>query len=230
MSRPKKNKNASRATRQPPKPLDGNYPVSASSMTDDELIKHCTQLLRCDTCGNGKATMRCSRCHLVHYCSRECQVKAWKQEHKSECEPISVLKKELQPFRVHCQLSSTNVEDNEQKERQVLEAEPKCAICFEQPMVKPVVLEKCHHAFCFPCLRSWNASHQATQPRLGFGPSSGTTPTSTALTCPLCRQVIPNMAETVWNDIKLLLYSAQGVNASKSFVQEQCTKALSKME
>ena len=171
--------------------------------------------------------MRCSRCQLAHYCSRECQAKHWKVEHKSDCADWEELRKEHQPFRVQCQLSSTNVEDNEKKQRQVLEEDPKCAICFEQPMVKPVVLQRCHHAFCFPCLQNWNNVHQTTQSSLGTGPF-GTT--SSTITCPLCRQVIPNLGNTVMADVRLLLLSAQKVNVSESFVREQCTKAQAKLE
>ena len=224
MPSPKKKNDSCRGKQQPPQSVDG---ASANAeMSDEELIRHCTQFIGCECCGKLNAKMRCSRCQLAHYCSRECQVKDWKQEHKSDCADLEELRKE-HSFRVQCQLSSTKLENNEQKQHQVLKAEPKCAICFEQPMVKPVVLEKCHHAFCFPCLLHWNSAHQATQSRLGFGPS-GTT--STALTCPLCRQVIPNMGHAVMADIKQLLFSAQEVNVSESFVLEQCTKALAKMD
>ena len=29
--------------------------------------------------------LQCSKCHAVAYCSRACQVKAWKAGHKREC-------------------------------------------------------------------------------------------------------------------------------------------------
>ena len=30
--------------------------------------------------------LRCSRCHYVRYCSKECQLKDWKKSHKKKCE------------------------------------------------------------------------------------------------------------------------------------------------
>ena len=39
----------------------------------------------CDFCGAPGATLRCSRCKSVAYCSRECQKGAWK-EHKATCQ------------------------------------------------------------------------------------------------------------------------------------------------
>lgn len=35
-------------------------------------------------------TKACTGCHKVRYCSRVCQSKAWKREHKHECKIISV--------------------------------------------------------------------------------------------------------------------------------------------
>ena len=36
------------------------------------------------------APYRCSRCHSVKYCSRECQRLAWKSDHKRECVQMNV--------------------------------------------------------------------------------------------------------------------------------------------
>ena len=163
--------------------------------------------------------MRCSRCQLVHYCSRECQVTDWKKGHKPICFPVEVHKMEAENLRLTSQWCSARVEESEQMRRQVLAADPKCSICFEQPMVQPIVLERCHHAFCFSCLKGWNNVHQTQNI---FAPST--------MTCPLCRQEIPNIVETINADILLLLTSAHEMNASESFVLEQCTKALDKME
>jgi tetratricopeptide (TPR) repeat protein len=201
-------------------------------MSDDELIRECRQFLQCDGgCGQSNPPLRCSRCHLVHYCSRDCQVKDWKQEHKSMCVPIEVMKKKLHAFEGGGGNGTTQMEANETIRRQVLEGDPECAICLERPMIQPVVLEKCHHAFCFHCLRNWTKVQ--TQPRwvLG-GPQHDTisSTTTTSPTCPLCRQEIPNVAESIIQDVLLLLAAAQKRNASASYIQEQCTNALAKME
>uniref|UniRef100_A0A7S3N1S5 MYND-type domain-containing protein n=1 Tax=Strombidium inclinatum TaxID=197538 RepID=A0A7S3N1S5_9SPIT len=47
---------------------------------------------KCACCGDG-ATQRCSRCKGEWYCSRECQLKQWKQ-HKKMCEMLSQMKQE----------------------------------------------------------------------------------------------------------------------------------------
>ena len=39
----------------------------------------------CDHCGAGGATARCAKCKVIVYCSRECQVAAWKGGHKKLC-------------------------------------------------------------------------------------------------------------------------------------------------
>ena len=143
----------------------------------------------------------------------------WKKGHKPICFPVEVHKMEAENLRLTSQWCSARVEESEQMRRQVLAADPKCSICFEQPMVQPIVLERCHHAFCFRCLKGWNNVHQTEDI---FAPST--------MTCPLCRQEIPNIVETINADIMLLLTSAHEMNASESFVLEQCTKALDKME
>ena len=201
-----------------------NTRADDAKMSDDELVRHCKQFIRCDSCGQENPKLRCSRCHLVHYCSRECQAKDWKREHKSVCVPIEEMKNKLRSFEGN----STQMEATEEIRRQVLEGDPECAICLERPMVQPVVLEKCHHAFCFHCLRNWNEVQ--TQPRVVFGPSSTATTISSTPTCPLCRQEIPNVAESIIQDVLVLLTAAQKRNASEAFILEPCTKALEKME
>jgi tetratricopeptide (TPR) repeat protein len=194
----------------------------SAGMSDDEVIRHCAQFIRCESCDNGNATLRCSRCHLVHYCSRECQAKDWKQKHKSICAPVAALKKKAASVQDKSD-ASARLKTMETMRRQVLEAQPKCSICFEQPMVQPIVLEKCHHAFCFRCLHDWNTVNER-KTRLGVGLIHFT------FSCPVCRQEISNIAETMNFEIILLLFSAEEGNPPESFVQEQCVKALEKME
>lgn len=44
---------------------------------------------KCKTCGVGKENMsRCSKCHIVSYCSRECQMKDWHKSHKKQCKKL----------------------------------------------------------------------------------------------------------------------------------------------
>ena len=179
-------------------------------MSDKELTDYCRQFIRCDYCGEGHPKQRCSRCQRVYYCSRNCQSNHWQQEHKSDCFPIEDSKKMHETGLVDDRVC---LEADDETRRQVLEGNPHCAICLEQPMVRPVVLDKCHHAFCSCCLQNWS-SLQST----------------TTSNCPLCRQEIPDMAESIIQDILMLLASAEKANASESFRQEQFSRALEKME
>lgn len=43
---------------------------------------------QCNSCDSINATLRCSRCQAVSYCSKECQKKDWKS-HKQICRPIT---------------------------------------------------------------------------------------------------------------------------------------------
>jgi tetratricopeptide (TPR) repeat protein len=177
-------------------------------MSDKELMRHCREFISCECCGEGNPKQRCSRCHCVYYCSRKCQTNHWKR-HKPGCTPIEYSKSihELGVVGRIC------MEADDEARRQVLEGNPQCAICFEQPIARPIVLDKCHHAFCSTCLRNWNSIQ----------------PTITS-TCPLCRQEIPNLTLSTSQDITVLLTSADKANASKSFRDKQLTKALEKME
>lgn len=47
------------------------------------------QMTNCKVC-NGEAKQKCSGCFNVFYCSRNCQVKDWKNGHKNECKPYEV--------------------------------------------------------------------------------------------------------------------------------------------
>ena len=174
-------------------------------MSDKELMEHCRQFINCEYCGRGHPKQRCSRCQLVHYCSRECQTNHWKEQHKSACVSMEDSKK-LHGTGV---VGRACMEADDETRRQVLEGNPQCAICFEQPIIRPVVLDKCHHAFCSLCLRNWSSFRRTT-----------------TSTCPLCRQEIPNMAESLIQDISMLLVSAQKSNASESLVLAQFSKPL----
>jgi len=58
------------------------------------------KMASCDQCGRmevkkGDLSLKaCSRCHCVRYCSKDCQVKAWK-EHKKECKKLAAAKAEV---------------------------------------------------------------------------------------------------------------------------------------
>ena len=50
----------------------------------------------CDNCGKdvqpGEKFKQCSKCKAGWYCSKECQVEAWKAGHKKDCKRARILK------------------------------------------------------------------------------------------------------------------------------------------
>lgn len=54
--------------------------------TDEKTAEKRTLPTSCEYCGTENAQHKCSRCESTYYCSRECQVDAWKNlNHKKEC-------------------------------------------------------------------------------------------------------------------------------------------------
>ena len=125
--------------------------------------------------------------------------------------------KEILAFRASSHESDQRMEMRQKIRRKALEGDPTCSLCAPQALVDPVVLETCHHVFCFPCLQDWNRVRYLHTGRFLDPPA-----------CPLCRQEIPEMAEILHDDILLLVTSAH--HASESYIQKQCTEALAKME
>jgi len=109
--------------------------VEDAVISDEELMKHCKQFINCDSCSQANPRMLCSHCHLAHYCSRECQRKDWK-EHKLACSQIDRIRLGPTGNRTYVPFE----EANEDIRKQVLKEDLACAICFECPMVRPVVL------------------------------------------------------------------------------------------
>jgi hypothetical protein len=74
-----------RSTKSPP---PGHQP-------DGEVAHYYVPLvLRCASCGNSNslsANTRCARCKIVHYCSKECQVRDWKLRHRKVCKSLGTL-------------------------------------------------------------------------------------------------------------------------------------------
>ena len=50
----------------------------------------------CDNCSKevktGEKFKQCSKCKAQWYCSKECQVEAWKAGHKKDCKRATILK------------------------------------------------------------------------------------------------------------------------------------------
>lgn len=74
----------------------------------------------CDCCGKSNATTRCSRCRIVYYCSRECQMKQWKKSHSKECtRDVDLSKKQSQIRRLNHILQQCSIMQQMQQMHQL---------------------------------------------------------------------------------------------------------------
>lgn len=196
-------------------------------LSDEELIEICKSYNRCDKCEQAGASRRCSRCHLVYYCNRDCQANDWKQ-HKKDCRPIEGMREALKTKGL---AEGTRLEADETIRKQIMAENPECAICFE-PMENPVVLDKCHHAYCFTCLQHWNNAQTRFPSIEELTEGTAILPGNqeTKPTCPLCRQEIPDMAEAISAEISVLLVATKRKDASQAFIDKQCYTALEKLD
>ena len=88
-----------------PRPNNGRYPPCGDGATAkakkppkaytlDGGVPHyyVPVVFKCGNCGKAPSLnqkySRCSRCHKVHYCSRDCQVTDWKVRHKHVCKHL----------------------------------------------------------------------------------------------------------------------------------------------
>ena len=49
------------------------------------ILNKKAQSMFCDNCVSLASLKTCTGCHLVKYCSKECQAKGWEEFHKKEC-------------------------------------------------------------------------------------------------------------------------------------------------
>jgi hypothetical protein len=57
------------------------------SSCGDDVVKSCCNCEKTETHMNGALLMKCQRCKVSHYCSKDCQVADWKS-HKKICEAL----------------------------------------------------------------------------------------------------------------------------------------------
>jgi tetratricopeptide (TPR) repeat protein len=126
------------------------------------------EYIECDACGATNPRKRCSRCRCAFYCSVDCQTKDWRESHKSDCVPYETMYVKLAGVEI---LPATTTPVN-----------TACGICLEEPMQQQVVLKDCKHAFCFRCLRDWQAYSTNTAGLFAAR--------NAATACPYCRQDI----------------------------------------
>ena len=140
-----------------------------------KFVGSANDCIDCDVCGKPGPSIRCRFCRTQWYCSEECQKAAW-STHKSTCRQIvKKMKQHRQKFHV-----ARPVCDNELVSDTFSQ---ECAICFADPIVDPIVLPNCKHAFCMECLHNFhNFCQNAKDGR-----------EANNLKCPCCRAVVPDI-------------------------------------
>lgn len=196
-------------------------------MTDDELIKACKKYIPCDSCGKSNPQQRCSRCHTVFYCDRDCQTGHW-TTHRPDCVDIDEMRAK------HAGLGKTKnaskLEPDKHVIEQVLEGKPTCGICLEEDMKNPLVLIGCHHCFCFGCIRTWN-DYQGRFPTLEETQESGVSrPSAEPPTCPLCRKEMPNVSSTLIDSAFHHMTVAKLSDTTELESEERCQMAMADIE
>ena len=56
----------------------------------EEFLQHiksryCNLCAACNKTGVGAELRRCARCKIMHYCSKKCQTRHWREGHKNDC-------------------------------------------------------------------------------------------------------------------------------------------------
>ena len=128
-------------------------------MTLPEVLRLAREGLQCPNCelysweqkpGLPFSLTRCSRCHTLHYCSKECQEEHWVKVHKAQC---SGLKPPSQPFFA-CSKELVGMIDYQHIDMDV--HDPRwCSMCKEEDENKGVNMTDnpsygCHVAFSMP--------------------------------------------------------------------------------
>ena len=100
--------------------------------------------LQCTNCGIVGSPYACSRCKMVHYCSKACQEQHWKATggHKRFCVP----KEQRKP-----QPTKSKQESLDDKSSR------NCAICLENVSVAISCTLHCFHTFHIKCVKSLRA-------------------------------------------------------------------------
>jgi hypothetical protein len=97
----------------------------------------------CEFCGsNDNITKYCSRCRLVHYCSRACQSSHWKRTHRAQC----ILPSERRPEAV---MASAKDQVDHQGDQ--------CTVCFESLSLHQEATLACGHHLHESCLQNIRA-------------------------------------------------------------------------
>lgn len=168
------------------------------------------EAIECDGgCGTKNPGFKCTRCKNHYYCGNDCQRKHWKF-HKLHCENTKkniVAHTEDHPLESLPEVEAINTD---------------CPFCLD-PVVGPVVIESCRHAFCFACLDHHQSSNRiyglSMQARLGSSSQ-----------CPLCRTEIPDARQVILHKIRMYGARSYARNMPPEESQEWRNKALAEVE
>jgi MYND finger/RING-type zinc-finger len=167
----------------------------------------------CGRSGQTRPLKQCARCHCTFYCSVECQRNHWRQEHRDECREMSFMR--AQPEH------SVDGALPQCGETTAVAVNTSCGICLEEPMSNPVVLRKCRHAFCFPCLQGWQQYHQPLHRVANSTPNEFVSGRDNRnIACPFCRQ---RMDKSATEEIMEMasLFSARALRCDETQNEER---------
>ena len=146
-----------------------------SESTDDIFVSR--EHIECEACGKNSPQKCCARCHSYYYCSKKCQIAHWR-EHKPDCTYLKDRREDWE--KKEDATPSSNASDT---------IEGPCAICFEETVTNPVVLD-CNHVFCFGCIGQYHYQTRAEDTEDGDEYDA-----VWLSSCPCCRREIPNAVD-----------------------------------
>ena len=172
--------------------------------------------IQCDgpDCGQYNPEKRCSRCHTTFYCSVACQKNDWAREHKQYCRPIDEMRrKATEPEGIVASVD----------EPVLVGTNTGCCICMEDPIQNPVVLKDCHHAFCGPCLITWQSKSRDRLNTLGGGAQKSPV-------CPICRTNTDNVEDVILATARLSFARALQCGSSENDRQHHLELAIQEVD
>lgn len=106
------------------------------------------------------------------------------------------------------------------------ETNTSCYICLEDTIKDPFKIPGCGHVCCFSCLQRWQGFVKNSRPS-GTG-SGSTDAAASAVTCPACRAVAPDIEQTILE--KARLYTARATRHGLEEAERQQYRELAVAE
>lgn len=194
----------------------------------DLLEEPSRECIECDGgCGTNNPAKRCAFCKQAYYCGVECQRRHWRA-HKEVCLEIKGKIDDAQATKKQPLQPSSS---EKPPEEEAINTE--CPICLEDPVVDPVILEGCRHAFCFACLDRHQSSNRFDAPsnfqqllHRAVRRAEG----RPANACPLCRTESEDIRLTILEKVHLYGSRSCAPNMSPEESQEWRNRALTEAD